>query len=103
DENVHAFAATTKELAEQLANGNVYFGYEKPVNDQGIHHFSGYITKELLAKKVSIDAICYVCGPVPFLKNVVNMLADLGIPEENIRFEFFGPAIQLERPLQVQG
>ncbi|MBS4209204.1 NO-inducible flavohemoprotein [Bacillus sp. FJAT-50079] len=102
DEKVHAFATKTMDMLEQLATGNVYFGYEKPLNDQGIHHFTGYITKEFLADKVSIDAICYVCGPVQFLRNVVNMLADIGIKEENIRFEFFGPAMQLEKQAQVQ-
>ncbi len=34
-------------------------------------------------------------------QNVVHMLADLGVPTENIRYEFFGPAISLEKEKQA--
>ncbi len=43
-------------------------GYEDPTNIDGDHHFTGYINKEFLVDKVTEDTICYVCGPVPFLK-----------------------------------
>ncbi|MBS4201128.1 hypothetical protein KHA93_15925 [Bacillus sp. FJAT-49732] len=43
------------------------------------------------------NTVCYVCGPVPFLKAVVNILEDLGLPENNIRYEFFGPAMELQK------
>jgi nitric oxide dioxygenase len=38
----------------------------------------------------------YVCGPVPFMQAVINGLYGLGIPEEKVHFEFFGPAVELE-------
>lgn len=95
NEEVHAFAKDAANLVEQLQNGVYYYGYEKPINPNGDHHFTGYITEEFLKDKIAENTVCYICGPVPFLKNVVNMLANLGISEENIRFEFFGPAMQI--------
>ncbi|MBO0993453.1 NO-inducible flavohemoprotein [Bacillus sp. SD088] len=96
-EEVHAFAKEAANLVEQLNNGAYYYGYEKPIAQNGDHHFTGYITEEFLQDKIAENTVCYVCGPVPFLKNVVNMLAHLGIPKENIRFEFFGPAMQITK------
>ncbi len=97
NESVHAFASEAAEIVGELTNGVSYFGYEKPENIDGKHHFTGYINKEFLADKIKKDTVCYVCGPVPFLKNVLGMLYSLGIPENNIRYEFFGPAIQFEK------
>lgn len=71
-------------------------------NLEGRHHFTGYITESFLANTVTKETICYVGGPVPFLKNVVGMLDQLGVPAENIRFEFFGPAMSLETKEKVE-
>lgn len=97
NEAVHAFAEKSAELVDKLANGFGYYGYEAPMNDEGKHHFTGYITKEFLAEKITEDTVCYVCGPVPFLQNVLKMLAQLGVSEENIRYEFFGPAVTIDK------
>lgn len=96
-EEVHAFAEDTAKKVSELENGDYYFGYEKPFNPEGNHHFTGYITKEFLQDKIETNTVCYVCGPVPFLQAVVTILEDLGVSQENIRFEFFGPAIQLQK------
>jgi len=97
NESVHAFNEDACQLASGLKNGSCYFGYQEPLNTEGGHHFTGYITKDFLADKLTQDTICYVCGPIPFLRSVVTMLKDLGIPEGNIRYEFFGPAMALEK------
>ncbi|MBW8349855.1 NO-inducible flavohemoprotein [Bacillus sp. IITD106] len=96
-EGVHAFAKDVPNLISQLENGNFYFGYEKPMDLDSCHHFTGYITKEFLQDKIDENTICYVCGPVPFLRAVVSILEDLGLPKNNIRYEFFGPAMQLQK------
>jgi nitric oxide dioxygenase len=95
-EGVHAFRDDVKQMTEILENGRFLYGYERPADPNGGHHFTGYITKEFLKENILKDSICYVCGPVPFLKSVVQMLRDLGISEANIRYEFFGPAMNLE-------
>ena len=96
NENVHAFKNHAVELVEQLADGELVVGYEKPMQDEGLHQFTGYLTEEILAEKVNANTVCYVCGPVPFLQNVVKMLSKVGVKPEHIRYEFFGPSLALE-------
>ena len=55
----------------------------------------GYVDSELLTNVVTENADYYVCGPVPFMQAVVRNLKELGVSEEKIHFEFFGPAMQL--------
>ncbi|MCM3024840.1 NO-inducible flavohemoprotein [Heyndrickxia ginsengihumi] len=95
NEEYHAFKEEQMKLCSQLENGHYYFGYEKPLDPNGDYAYTGYLNKEFLEKVIDSNTICYVCGPVPFLKGVVTSLAALGIPEENIRYEFFGPSMQL--------
>ena len=56
----------------------------------------GFITREFLAEHVLEGSDIYVCGPVPFMQAVISGLHDLGVPEEKVHFEFFGPAVELE-------
>ena len=51
NETLHAFAADAMEMTEKLSNGEIYYGYENPINDAGTHHFTGYISQEFLAEK----------------------------------------------------
>ncbi len=97
NEEVHAFAKDAENLVKQLKKGTYYYGYEKPTNPDGDHHFIGYITEEFLKDKIANNTVCYVCGPVPFLKNIVQMLANIGVSKENIRYEFFGPAMEITK------
>lgn len=55
------------------------------------------ITKELLAEKVADNADVYVCGPVGFMEAVIKNLHEIGVADEKIHFEFFGPAMQLAK------
>ena len=95
NEEFHALKDEVLSHISKLDNGHVYFGYEKPIDESGSHHFEGYLTKQYLENIVTKESVCYICGPVPFLKNVVQMLTDIGVKEENIRYEFFGPAVEL--------
>lgn len=56
----------------------------------------GFITREFLASNVLDGSDIYVCGPTPFMQSVIKDLYALGIPEDKVHFEFFGPAVQLE-------
>jgi len=42
------------------------------------------------------DSVCYFCGPVPFMAAVNAALKQLGVAERDRRYEFFGPAGDLE-------
>jgi nitric oxide dioxygenase len=96
--NVHALREEVEELA-QLENVASYFFYDSPTEeDRKNNRFDveGYVTREWLKEKVSIeDADFYFCGPVPFMKAINSYLLELGVDEERIHFEFFGPKASL--------
>ncbi|MEK5521778.1 NO-inducible flavohemoprotein [Heyndrickxia sp. FSL W8-0423] len=96
NEEFHAFKDDVEEITARLENGHAYYGYEKPLNANGDHHFEGYLSKSFLENIINEETITYICGPVPFLKNAVRILTELGVKDENIRYEFFGPAMDLK-------
>ena len=56
----------------------------------------GFINREFLAANVIEGSDIYVCGPTAFMQSVIKDLYAMGISEEKINFEFFGPAEELE-------
>ena len=42
------------------------------------------------------DLDAYFLGPKPFMAQVKKQLAELGVPQAQCRYEFFGPAAALE-------
>ncbi|MFH7818044.1 NO-inducible flavohemoprotein [Neobacillus thermocopriae] len=96
--NVHALRDEVEELAK-LDNVTAYFFYDSPTEeDRKNNRFDveGYVTREWLKEKVEIeDADFYFCGPVPFMKSINSFLIDLGVSEEKIHYEFFGPMASL--------
>ncbi|OKP77598.1 nitric oxide dioxygenase [Paenibacillus helianthi] len=57
----------------------------------------GQITREALASYVDPAGDAYVCGPVPFMEAMIRELLAIGMKEDQIHYEFFGPAMQLEQ------
>ncbi|GEK33428.1 NO-inducible flavohemoprotein [Kurthia sibirica] len=55
----------------------------------------GQIDRTYLAQQVNINGIVYVCGPVGFMQMINKELVALGMTAENIRYEFFGPAMNI--------
>lgn len=52
----------------------------------------GYITSQWLDEVISDKAAdYYLCGPVPFMKAIYQMLLEIGVQEETIHYELFGP------------
>lgn len=87
NEQVQAFKQEASDLITAI-NGEIYTKYE----DQ-----SGRLSAEDLANFVNEDGEYYVCGPALFMKSVIAILSELGVPNEKIHFEFFGPAISFEQ------
>ncbi|WP_163183211.1 NO-inducible flavohemoprotein [Neobacillus sedimentimangrovi] len=96
--NVHALREEVEELAK-LDNVTAYFFYDSPTEeDRKNNRFDveGYVTREWLKEKVEIeDADFYFCGPVPFMKSINSFLIELGVAEDKIHYEFFGPMASL--------
>ncbi|SFE71702.1 NO-inducible flavohemoprotein [Alteribacillus iranensis] len=98
--NLHAFHDHTSQVADQNDNVSYYVCYdqwgEADAEDTYVQK-EGRIEKEWLASLLpEEEADYYFCGPIPFLKAMNNMLIkEVGIPEERVHFEFFGPAADL--------
>lgn len=55
----------------------------------------GFINRAVLEEYVDITGDTYVCGPVSFMESIIRELRAMGMNEERIHYEFFGPAMQL--------
>jgi nitric oxide dioxygenase len=103
--NVHAFSDEVKQIDLNNEAITSYFCYEKPTAlDREKERFDkeGYITPDWLKTIVSDkDSIVYMCGPVVFMQAMFEALLEAGFKRENIRYEFFGPAMELKEPQQA--
>lgn len=103
--NVHALREEVETLSS-LENVASFVFYDAPTEeDRQNNRFDveGYVTKEWLNKNVSVkDADFYFCGPVPFMKAINRSLKELGVSEDRINFEFFGPMGSLEEETQKE-
>ncbi|QCJ42273.1 NO-inducible flavohemoprotein [Bacillus sp. S3] len=97
--NVHALRDEVEELAA-LDHVKSYIFYDAPTEEDRVNNrfdVEGFITRDWLNDKVAIgEADFYFCGPVPFMKAMNRSLKELGVNEDRIHFEFFGPKGSLE-------
>lgn len=96
---VHALKEEVAATAAKAKVNSVVF-YDQPTEEDRQNNsfdVEGYITKEWLKENVDLDqADFYFCGPVPFMKAVNSSLKALGVTEDRIHFEFFGPMASLK-------
>jgi len=94
--DVHALKAQVEELASVHPQVTVRWCYENPTERdraEGAFHKEGRIDLAWLKEVVpNADSVFYFCGPVPFMKGVYRALKEWGVPDEDARYEFFGPA-----------
>lgn len=80
--------------------------YDSPTEEDRCNHLfniEGFVTKEWIEKNVPVkNADFYFCGPVPFMKAINRFLKELGVGDEQIHFEFFGPMDSLEEQDQKE-
>lgn len=95
---VHAFRHWVDELAQRYPQLKRFYCYAE---DDGISPAAdklGLLTREQLAdwlpEQRDLDA--YFLGPKGFMAAIKRHLNALGIPEQQSRYEFFGPAAALE-------
>ncbi|WP_047305999.1 NO-inducible flavohemoprotein [Pseudomonas fluorescens] len=95
---VHAFRDWVDELAQRYPQLKRFYCYAE---DDGVSPAAdklGLLTREQLAdwlpQQRDLDA--YFLGPKGFMAAIKRHLKALGIPEQQSRYEFFGPAAALE-------
>ncbi|MGK7376635.1 NO-inducible flavohemoprotein [Planococcus sp. 1R117A] len=84
----HAFEEDIRHFAERMENASYKTVYSDEEN--------GFITREMLEEFVDPSGDAYVCGPVPFMVSMIRELRNIGMQDEQIHYEFFGPAMDLE-------
>lgn len=88
---VHAFADHVQSLAQKHSNLKHYFVYNEP-RPEDAPHAEGLIDADLLGQWLpDSDVDLYFLGPFPFMQQVNQHAQTLGVPESQLRYEFFGP------------
>lgn len=88
----HAFRDQVEQLAQQHPNVRPYFVYNEAL-PQDRPHAHGFVTEQVLDARLPADrdVDLYFLGPKPFMRSVYQSAQALGVPPQQIRFEFFGP------------
>jgi nitric oxide dioxygenase len=95
----HAFRERVQALVAQHPNVQAFFLYDEP-REGDRPHAKGRLTPEVLAQHLPADrdVDLYFLGPKPFMQAVRRQALKLGVHEERLRWEFFGPLESLESP-----
>ena len=95
---VHAFRNTVDALAERHQQLKRFYCYEEHWGDGAQPDGIGLLTEERLASWLPVDRDldAYFLGPKPFMAAIRCQLKALGVPEQQTRYELFGPASALE-------
>lgn len=97
NKRTHAFAEHINMLDRDLPQFSRAVFYEDvtgAVPDEDFHH-QGYITRDHLQDYCPLDAEFYYCGPMPFMQSIHRQLKTLGVNEEQLHYEVFGPGEEL--------
>ncbi|WP_027016090.1 NO-inducible flavohemoprotein [Comamonas composti] len=90
---VHAFREPIDALAREHAQLTRYYCYDRALPEDAVHG-QGYLTEQRLGEwlPASRDVEVYFLGPRPFMRGLRHALRNLGVPDAQVRYEFFGPA-----------
>jgi ferredoxin-NADP reductase len=96
----HPLAGELGQLAAASDNLRYISGFANPTaEDRRARRaqFEGFVTADVLRAHLP-TAVCdaYLCGPPAFMQAMYTLLVRLGVPEAQIRYEFFGTARKLE-------
>ncbi|MCQ4296919.1 NO-inducible flavohemoprotein [Pseudomonas stutzeri] len=95
---VHAFRHSVDALAERHAQLKRFYCYEEHSDATPVPDAVGRLSEHQLAEWLPADrdVDAYFLGPKPFMAAVRRQLKSLGVPEQQTRYEFFGPASALD-------
>jgi Hemoglobin-like flavoprotein len=93
--DVHAFADEVKTLGASLPHFTAHTWYRQPTDaDRASAAFDSEGVMELSALEGAFSDPSmqfYLCGPVGFMQFAAKQLVGLGVKQENIHYECFGP------------
>ncbi|NNG62980.1 nitric oxide dioxygenase, partial [Pseudomonas fragi] len=93
--DVHAFRTWVDELAAQHPQLQRFYCYAE---QHAAADHVGLLTEDVLAQWLPADrdVDAYFLGPKGFMGAVKRQLKALGVPQSQSRYEFFGPAADLQ-------
>ena len=91
---VHAFRDQIDALALEHPQLQRFYCYETAGVTGPQPHATGYLTQARLGEwlPATRDVDAYFIGPTPFMKAIKSHLLELGVPQAQTHYEFFGPA-----------
>ena len=97
ERSVHAFRERIDQLAAEHPQLTRYYCYDRAVPEDAVDA-EGYLSEQRLGAwlPASRDADVYFLGPRPFMRVLRRSLKSLGVPDKQVRYEFFGPAEALD-------
>jgi len=92
----HAFKQHVDQLCADNDNISSLYVYSEPTANCHADA-NGFVTSKLLGAQLAghSDVELYLLGPLPFMQNMLKIAKQLGVPESQIHYEFFGPAADL--------
>jgi uncharacterized protein len=104
---VHAFADHIRRLAAEHESFTAHIRYSDPTADDRLgqtHDSEGHVDVALLKQTLPFDDYdFYLCGPAAFMRSLYEGLTALGVRDERIRYESFGPATVLKSDAGPRG
>ncbi len=96
--SAHAFRDAIDARHAQHSQLQRFYVYDEHEGEGQAPHTTGLLNSEQLAAwlPASRDVDAYFLGPKPFMRHVKKQLRELGVPEAQTRYEFFGPAAALD-------
>lgn len=93
--NYHAMKDHMFEIQKENPQVHLHTVYNAPrKEDEGKFDTKGYIDEDLIKNVVpTTDAAFYFCGPEKFMDTVATGLKNLGVNDEDIHYEYFGPQL----------
>lgn len=99
---VQAFAKELEALQKQAPNFETHVVYDEPAGDDlaaGRCRTTGRIDEEFLKTHTPYaSAAYYFCGPPSFMRCLYASLKNLGVSDDRLHFEFFGPRQEIAQP-----
>lgn len=93
--SVDAFYEQIRQWEKEFPRFKAYFVYDAMDTESKVEaDATGHITQELLSKwiKQPAESEIYFLGPKGFMVFIKQTLAKMGVPEQHMHYEFFGPA-----------
>jgi nitric oxide dioxygenase len=90
--SAHAYRAELATLVARLPRGRLYTWYQR-FPDSAPGSAAGLMTLDNI--EIESTATAYVCGPMPFMQQLVPALISKGLSANDVHYEMFGPLIPL--------